>query len=125
MPTIKGAFDVKMRTNAVEDGVGRFTFDKHFHGPLAGTSVVHMMATGDPKVSAGYVAIELFSGGLEGKMGAFVMRHHGTSHKGKQSLRIDVTPGSGTGELHGLTGELTIDIVEGKHLYTLTYDFET
>jgi len=32
-------------------------------------------------------------------------------------------PDSGTGELEGLTGTLSINIVEGKHFYDFLYSF--
>jgi hypothetical protein len=32
-----------------------------------------------------------------------------------------VVPDSGTGQLAGLTGTMTIDIVDGKHFYDFAY----
>jgi hypothetical protein len=37
------------------------------------------------------------------------------------SLVIDVVPDSGTGELTGLRGRMTIRIVERQHFYDLEY----
>ena len=37
------------------------------------------------------------------------------------SLTVTVVPDSGTEELTGIAGSLTIDIVEKKHYYTLEY----
>ena len=39
-----------------------------------------------------------------------------------QELSVLVVPDSGTGELVGLSGELAIDVADGKHTYALTYD---
>jgi len=36
-------------------------------------------------------------------------------------LSIAVVPDSGTDELIGIRGELAINIVDGKHLYELSY----
>jgi hypothetical protein len=36
-------------------------------------------------------------------------------------MRVDVLPGSGTAELAGLTGELTIANDDGEHTYTFEY----
>ena len=67
--------------------------------------------------SAGYVAIERVSGTLHGRTGSFVFQHAGTMDRGGQRLSITVVPDSGTGELAGLSGTFTLDIVDGKHLY--------
>ena len=39
------------------------------------------------------------------------------------ALSIMVVPDSGTDELMGLTGTLSINIVEGKHFYDFLYSF--
>jgi hypothetical protein len=36
-------------------------------------------------------------------------------------LTVSVVPDSGVGALAGLSGQMTIDIVDGKHLYTFDY----
>jgi len=72
------------------------------------------------KGSAGYVAMERVSGTLHGRSGAFVLQHSGTMTRGAPQLTIAVVPDSGTGELLGLAGQMTITIFDGKH----SYDFE-
>jgi hypothetical protein len=67
------------------------------------------------------VAIENVSGTLQGKKGTFALHHVGVMDKNAQNLTIAVVPGSGTGELAGLSGTMTIDIKDGKHFYTLNY----
>jgi hypothetical protein len=42
--------------------------------------------------------------------------------RGVQELSVTVVPDSATGELAGLRGRMTIDLVEGKHLYTFEYE---
>jgi hypothetical protein len=44
-------------------------------------------------------------------------------NRGAPTLSIHVVPDSGTGELAGLTGTLSINIVEGKHFYDFLYSF--
>jgi len=41
--------------------------------------------------------------------------------RGAQQLVITVVPDSGTGDLAGITGTMTIDIKDGKHFYTFDY----
>ena len=73
------------------------------------------------KGSAGYVAIERVTGTLHGRAGSFVFQHSGTMDRGAQQLSITVVPDSGTGELAGIGGRFTLQIVDGKHLYDFAY----
>ena len=102
--------------------LGRYTGSKTWHGGVEGTSVVDMLTAGTGrKDTAGYVAVELVTCKLEGRSGTFELLHQGTLDEGKQNLSITVLKGSGTGELTGITGTLTIHIApDGKH----TYDFD-
>ena len=58
---------------------------------------------------------------LRGRAGSFVLQHTGTMTRGTPSLTITVVPDSGTGELTGLSGGMTILITDGKHSYELEY----
>ena len=120
-----GTFDVKV--NPQEDTVGdptisRLLLDKHFHGDLEGTSKGQMLAAGtDVQGSAGYVAIERINARLHGHAGTFVLQHSGTMTRGVPQLIITVVPDSGTDQLVGLSGKMTINIVDGKHFYEFEY----
>jgi hypothetical protein len=106
------------------DGVvlGRMSFVKKFHGALEGDSTVHMTYARTPKESsAGYVAVERITGALDGRQGSFVVMHNGVTYDGDLSLTIAVVPDSGTGQLTGITGEMTIDNSAGDHKYALEY----
>lgn len=121
----KGTFEVKVvpvaDDRAGDQTLGRFTADKQLHGDLEATSVGQMLtATTAVKGSAGYVAIEKVTGTLNGRSGSFILQHSGTMAGGAQQLSITVVPDSGTGQLVGLAGKMTIIIADGKH----SYDFE-
>ena len=128
MPThASGSFDVTLvpqPADAYADGaaMGRMFLDKQFKGDLEATSKGQML-TGMTSVkdSAGYVAIERVIGTLHGRAGTFVLQHSGTKARGAQALSITVVPDSGTGELSGLVGTMTITIASGKHSYDLEY----
>jgi hypothetical protein len=126
MSHASGTFEVKL-TPELDAGIGdptisRMSIEKHFHGDLEGGSRGQMLAAGtDVKGSAGYVAIERIVGILSGRKGAFALQHSGTMTRGVPQLSITVVPDSGTDELAGLTGQMTINIVEGKHLYEFEY----
>ena len=121
-----GTFEVKLKPlpddfsdNSIP---GRMSIDKQFHGDLEGTSKGQMLAA-RTKVndSAGYVAIELVNGTLNGHKGTFVLQHSGTMTRGEQQLSITVVPDSGTDQFEGIAGRMTIKIEDGKHFYEFDY----
>ena len=123
-----GAFDVRRTAmESVDAGgdaaFGRMRFEKRFHGGLDARSVVEMLSAGDPASgSAGYVAVEHVVGALQGRNGSFMLQHAGTMDRGTASLVVTVVPGTGTGALAGLAGNLRIDIAaDGAHSYTFDY----
>jgi hypothetical protein len=60
---------------------------------------------------------------LHGRSGTFVLRHGGMMTRGVPQLRITVVPDSGTAELVGLAGQMTIDQADGKRPYGFEYTF--
>lgn len=105
--------------------VGRLSIDKQFHGDLEATSKGQMLAAAtDVEGSAGYVALERVSGTLHGHSGTFALQHSGIMTRGAPQLTITVVPDSGSGQLVGLAGKMTIDIVDGKHFYDFEYTLD-
>jgi hypothetical protein len=127
MNSASGTFQVKL-TAQPSDGdarLGRLTIDKQFQGDLEATSKGEMLTGGTQvKGSAGYVAMELVTGKLNGRSGSFILQHTGTIDRGNPSLSVTVVPDSGTDELTGLTGKMAINIADGKHSYQLQYTLE-
>ena len=127
MARASGAFDVETKPltpyctlpSAV---IGRFSIDKQYHGDIAGIGKGEMLSAGNPASgSAGYVAVEHVAATIAGKTGGFALQHSGTMDKGAHSLAISVVPGSGTGGLSGIAGNMTIVAEGGKHSYTFDY----
>ena len=122
-----GAFEVKLTPQASDDAdgsaMGRMSIDKQFHGDLEATSKGEMLSAMSKTVngSAGYVAIERVTGTLQGRSGSFVLQHHGRMTRGTADLAISVVPDSGSGQLAGITGRMTINIADGKHHYDFEY----
>src|SRR5580700_12164265 len=112
--TATGTFEVKLIPQP-DEAVGRMTLDKEFHGDLEATSKGQMLAVrGDGKGSAGYVAMERVVGTLAGRTGSFALQHSGTMNRGVPEQSVTVVPDSGTGELVGISGKMTIRIADGK-----------
>lgn len=126
MTHASGEFEVKMTPQPPDDksggaAVGRYSVDKKFHGDLEGTSKADMLAVRTAvEGSAGYVAMEQVTGTLNGRSGSFALQHSGTMTRGTPQLSVTVVPDSGTGQLKGLEGKMTIKIDGSKH----SYDFE-
>jgi hypothetical protein len=126
---VSGKFDIKLNpletyAKSKDDiQLGRLSIDKTFHGQLNATSQGEMLNAVSPiKGSAGYVALELVTGELDCKKGSFALQHYGTMGNGQQNLILEVVPGTGVGELKGLSGKMAIDIADGQHLYSFEYE---
>ena len=105
----------------------RVAIQKKFQGELAGESAGEGLFCGlsDPKDGAGYVVSERVTGVLAGRSGTFVLQHGGIMGPDMPPHSFgNVVPGSGTGELAGLRGEMEISrTADGVHTLTLRYAF--
>lgn len=122
MAEARGHFEVQMTPEAgTVDGIGRFSVAKTFRGDLDGSSTGEMLAVRTGVAgSAGYVLTERVVGTIGGRSGGFVLQHHGILDRGRPSLTVTVIPDSATGDLAGLSGEMTIDAAN-DHAYALSY----
>ncbi len=117
----QGTFDVKLTPVSEADAaVGRLVLAKTFNGDLEATSVGEMLAIRTVEGSAGYVAMERVTGTLGGRRGSFALQHSGTMNRGNPALSVAVVPDSGTEELAGLSGSMTIETEDG-HRYAFRY----
>ncbi|WP_030242566.1 DUF3224 domain-containing protein [Streptomyces sp. NRRL S-350] len=100
---------------------GRVRIAKTFTGGLSGTSEVRMLSVAGPSgAPASYVAVEHVTGELDGRKGSFVLQHAAWDATG---TTIRVVPGTGAGELAGITGEFRLAVDDsGAHSYVLEYE---
>lgn len=122
----KGTFAVMMNpqvdANVGDPTIGRMELDKQFRGSLEATSKGQMLASmTDVAGSAGYVAIERVKGTLDGNSGTFALQHTGIMTRGEGQLSVTVVPDSGTDQLVGLSGKMTINVVDTEHFYEFEY----
>ena len=127
MKRATGSFEVSVQPLSNDDVsgdamLGRFLLTKKFSGDLTASARGQMLSAGTAtKGSAGYVAIDHVTGTLNGCQGSFLLQHSGSMNRNVPTLSIRVVPDSGTQELTGLTGTLSINIVDGKHFYDFLY----
>jgi len=128
-----GAFDVKVVPQKPDTQIARaanlsrLTIDKRFHGDLEGISKGEMLAVQSEEVkgSAGYVALERVTGKLKGRSGSFILQHSATMTRGTPATSVSVVPDSGTGELRGLSGKMSISVAaDGAHSYEFDFRLE-
>jgi Protein of unknown function (DUF3224) len=101
---------------------GRVRMRKSFTGALAGTSQLVMTSAAVGESPVGYAALELVTGTLDGRTGTFVLQHTGVVDDGAPPPSGVVLPGTGTGELAGLRGAMTIAHDESGAVLTLDYE---
>jgi expansin (peptidoglycan-binding protein) len=127
MPLAQGTFEVRTAALPPDEAtaataIGRYSLDKTYLGDLEAASAGEMLGAGNPATgTAGYVAMEQISGTLHGRSGSFALQHFGSMQDGKFDLRVRAVPGSGTGELEGIAGDLTMTIEAGRHSYSFEY----
>jgi Protein of unknown function (DUF3224) len=103
--------------------LGRTHITRSFEGGFEGRSTAELLTARTEDGSAAYVAFDRISGRLEGREGSFVLEHHGTVSAAGAAVAGMVVPGSGTGELRGLSGEGQIAVdEEGTHELILEYE---
>ena len=127
--TAKGPFEVQVipqpRDATQSDvAIDRLLLEKRYRGALDATSRGQMIAAhGVVETSGAYVAIERVDGTLDGRRGAFALQHSGTMTKADgYAMHVSVVPDSGTGELAGIAGRMTILIAPGgAHSYEFAY----
>jgi hypothetical protein len=98
-----GTFEVMLLPQTPEDKaedsiLARMSIDKQFHGYLEATSKGQMLTAATD-----------------------VLQHSSTLTRGTPQQSITVVLDSGTGQLAGLTGKMTINIADGKHSYGFNY----
>ena len=105
--------------------VGVATMTKSFTGEISGRSSTLFTAAYDSVTGTGtYVAMESFEGSVAGLAGSFNFAHSATTlGDGRDAEFLTIVPGSGTGDLAGITGSGGLSIAaDGTH--RIWFDFE-
>jgi Protein of unknown function (DUF3224) len=102
--------------------VSRVHISRTFSGDLDGSSTAELLIA-KSEGGGGYVGHDRVTGTLQGKSGGFVFQHTGLMGPAGVTNTGVIVPGTGTGELDGITGEGTmLADEEGNHTLTLEYE---
>lgn len=97
-----------------------------YHGDLKAESSAQLLMTYRDDETADYVGLEKIDGTLGGKKGSFVLQLTGGFDGTTARVNSVIVPGSGTGELKGITGKGLAEsgAEPDKYHFELDYDFE-
>jgi Protein of unknown function (DUF3224) len=111
---------------ALDDGV-RLTHaqgKQSFTGDIKGDGAVHWLMLYRADKTAQFVGMQRISGTIGGRRGTVALTAQGV-HDGEGSrITLEVVPGSGSGELEGITGKGKLETPGGKTgTYVLEFSF--
>lgn len=98
--------------------LSRVSVRKTFRGAIEGTSVAELLTA----ANRGYVGSERFTGTINGRRGTVVYQHGGVDDGDRPRSFGTIIPGTGTGELAGLTGRVGFRHDESGAQVTLVLD---
>jgi hypothetical protein len=121
-PFTNDRYDEEAYAEAGGVELSRVHISRTFTGDLEGESAAELMIA-KSEGGGGYIGHDRISGNLAGKTGGFVFQHTGIMGPEGITNTGTIVPGSGTGELEGISGEGTMLADEdGNHTFTLTYE---
>jgi hypothetical protein len=130
MPTIgKATFTTKAwdeKPYAEIDGERKLTRTRAvfaYEGEIEGEGTVDYLMAYSPNGAGNFVGLERIVGRVAGRTGGFVVQHTGTFDPKSVRTRWLFVPGSGTGELEGLSGSGEF-VLEGHGPYPITFDYD-
>ena len=105
--------------------VGVSTMEKTYDGEVTGRSATLFTAAFDQESGVGtYIAMESFEGALRGRTGSFNYVHSAsTTGADRSGEYFAIVPGSGTGELAGISGSGGMS-VDGDGTHRVWFDYE-
>jgi Protein of unknown function (DUF3224) len=121
-PFTNDRYDEEPYGEAAGTELSRVHISRTFTGDLEGESTAELLIA-KAEGGGGYIGHDRISGILQGRSGSFVFQHGGLLGPEGVSNTGTIVPGTGTGELEGISGEGTmLADEEGNH--TLTFDYE-
>jgi hypothetical protein len=121
-PFTNDRYDEEPYGEAEHVEASRVHISRTFTGDLEGESTAELLIA-KSEGGGGYVGHDLVTGNLQGRYGGFVLQHTGVMGPAGVTNTGVIVPGSGVGDLEGITGEGTmLADEEGNHTLTLAYE---
>ena len=121
-PFTNDRYDEESYGEAEGTELSRVHISRSFSGDLEGASIAELLIA-KSEGGGGYVGHDRITGTLQGKSGDFVFQHSGLMGPEGVTNTGTIVPGSGSGELAGITGEgRMLADEEGNHTLTLEYE---
>ena len=93
-----------------------------YTGIIEGQGTIQYLFANNGSNQGGFVALEKITGQVEGRSGSFVLQHRGTFGDGPTHITMTVLPGTGTGDLQGLSGQAAMTFTEHLEHYPIHLD---
>jgi Protein of unknown function (DUF3224) len=101
--------------------LSRVHISRTFSGDLTGEGMAEILIT-KSEGGGGYTGQDLITGTLNGRAGSFVIQHGGILGPDGVTNSGTIVPGTGAGELEGITGQATL-LADEEGNHTLTLEF--
>lgn len=95
-----------------------------YSGAIAGEGKAEGLIIYSDETNATFIGMERVSGSVDGRSGSFVLQHDGAYEGTVATWNVTVVPGSGTGELAGLSGTGSLVANHGDESHSYEFDFE-
>jgi hypothetical protein len=120
-PFTNDRYDEEPYAEADGAELSRVHISRTFTGDLEGAGTAELMIA-KSEGGGGYVGHDRITGTLGGRSGSFVFQHTGLMGPAGVTNTGTIVPGTGTGELEGITGEGTM-LADGEGNHTLTLEY--
>lgn len=94
-----------------------------YTGIIEGQGTIQLLFANNSNNQGVFVALEKITGQVEGRSGSFVFQHMGTFGYGPALITMTVVPGTGTGDLSGLSGQATMEFTEHLEHYPIHFQY--
>src|SRR5258708_24388252 len=105
-----------------EPKLTRVSATKSYQGDIEGEGKLEYLMMYRTASSASFMGLERVTGSIGGRSGSLVLQHSGTFENGVAKVILSVVPGSGTGDLSGMSGEGGFSAGH-QPLYAMTLDY--
>jgi hypothetical protein len=95
----------------------------HDEGDIQGEGTVQHLVAQNAQHEVNFVALEQVIGSLGSRAGSFALQRIGTFEHGRVKETVTVLPGSGTGELLGLSGQALLEHKQHLERYPMILQY--